>query len=113
MSKNLFARMTRVINEVRKQHDGMLMSMQTFEVFLAVAAKDGISSNEIHKLTGIASPSVSRAIGDLGDWARRRNSEGPKLIRTERDINDKRHMNCFLTDKGKRLANLISMLMDK
>ncbi|MBZ5864361.1 MarR family winged helix-turn-helix transcriptional regulator, partial [Escherichia coli] len=78
---------------------------------LVVAAKEGIVSSDIRKLTGIAQPTISRALGDLGDWAQKKNAEGLKLIKTERDPNDLRNVQCFLTAKGKLLAARIAQLM--
>ncbi|MFB2563666.1 MarR family winged helix-turn-helix transcriptional regulator [Rhizobium sp. IMFF44] len=112
MPKALFSRMSAVMNEVRQlQDEKALMSVQTFEVFLVIASREGLASSEIRKLTGIPQPSVSRALGDLGDKAVRRDAEGLKLIRTERDPNDGRNVVCFLTPKGKLLAARIEQLM--
>ncbi|MBY3335517.1 winged helix-turn-helix transcriptional regulator [Rhizobium laguerreae] len=112
MPKALFSRMGAVMNEVRQlQDEKALMSVQTFEVFLVIASKDGIPSSEIRKITGIPQPSVSRALGDLGEKAVRRDAEGLKLIKTERDPNDMRNVVCFLTPKGKLLAARIAQLM--
>jgi len=87
------------------------MSIQTLEVFLAIAAKEGVSSSDLRRSTGIAQPTVSRALGDLGDWAVKKNSEGLKLVRTERDPSDMRNVLCFLTPTGKLLAARIEQLM--
>ena len=93
MPKALFSRMGAVMNEVRQlQDEKALMSVQTLEVFLVIASKDGIPSSEIRKMTGIPQPSVSRALGDLGEKAVRRDAEGLKLIKTERDPNDMRNV---------------------
>lgn len=100
------------MDEVRKvQDEKVLMSVQTLEIFFLVASKEGISSAEIRKRTGIAQPSISRALGDLGDRALRRATEGAQLIKTERDPNDLRNLLCFLTPKGKLLAARIVQLM--
>lgn len=112
MPKAIFNRLSAVMSEMRKLQEGSgVMSIQTFEVFLTVAAKEGISSSDIRKNTGIAQPTVSRALGDLGDWAAKKNSEGLKLVRSERDPNDLRNVLVYLTPTGKLLAARIEQLM--
>ncbi|NEH55621.1 hypothetical protein GR198_07705 [Rhizobium leguminosarum] len=110
--KALFSRMSAVMNEVRQlQDEKSLMSVQTFEVFLVIASQEGIASSEIRKITGIPQPSVSRALGDLGVKAVRRDAEGLKLVKSERDPSDRRNVVCFLTPNGKLLAARIAQLM--
>ncbi|SCW76938.1 DNA-binding transcriptional regulator, MarR family [Rhizobium mongolense subsp. loessense] len=112
MPKALFSRLSAVMNEVRKlQDEKALMSVQTLEVFLTVAAKEGMSSSDIRKLTGIPQPSISRALGDLGDKAVRKGTEGLKLVRVERDPNDLRNTLCYLSPTGKLLAARMAQLM--
>ncbi|MGV2169684.1 MarR family winged helix-turn-helix transcriptional regulator [Agrobacterium sp. 16-172Ci] len=112
MPRTIFSRLSAVLGEVRQLQDGKAgISVQALEVFTCIAAKEGISSSELRKNTGIPQPSVSRALGDLGDWAGRRGAEGLKLIRTERDPLDQRNVVCFLTPTGKLLAARIEQLM--
>ena len=113
MPKSIFSRLSAVMSEMRKlqEKEKGVMSIQTLEVFLAIAAKEGVSSSDLRRSTGIAQPTVSRALGDLGDWAVKKNSEGLKLVRTERDPSDMRNVLCFLTPTGKLLAARIEQLM--
>ncbi|MGQ2968911.1 MAG: hypothetical protein ACT6RF_09205 [Allorhizobium sp.] len=86
------------------------MTLQTLQVYLEIAAQPGISSVEIRQKTGIAQPTVSRTLGDLGEWAIRRDEPGLDLVRTERDPTDQRNVLAYLTTKGKLLAHRLEQV---
>ncbi len=109
MPNTLFNRFSAVLTEMRELQANM--TVQTMQVFMTIAGHDQIAATEIKKLTGIPQPSVSRALGDLGEFAHRRGEEGLKLVKTERDPNDLRNTLCMLTPVGKLLAARIEQLM--
>lgn len=109
MSNILFSRLSVVLTEMRERQANM--TVQTLQVFMVVAAKGEINSVEIRKILGIPQPSVSRALGDLGEWAQRRGQEGLNLVKTERDLVDQRNTVSSLTPQGKALAAKIEQIM--
>jgi DNA-binding MarR family transcriptional regulator len=86
------------------------MSIQSIELFLAVAIKEDRTINELASATGVAPPMVSRLASDMGD-VNRYHQPGYDLVDTRPDIMDRRYNRTRLTPKGKALAGQVLKAM--
>ncbi|MGG9998958.1 MarR family winged helix-turn-helix transcriptional regulator [Pseudovibrio ascidiaceicola] len=75
-------------------------------VFLCVAAKPGISTNELVEQTGLSQASISRNLTALGK-IHRNGKPGFDVVQCVEDPNDRRRNVSFLAPKGKYLLEEI------
>ncbi len=96
------------VTAMREEEDqGEIITLQAFDVLLAVAIQPGITSAEIMQRTRLAQTSVSRYVNKLGTDANPLKS-GHKLIEAVPDPREPRRLVVYLTDKGKaRMARIV------
>lgn len=98
----------RIIREFRKLHPDVTAG--TIEAFLVIAQNPGIYIRTLGDRIGASGAGVSRYVAYLGAWDRRK-QPGFGLIETQEDFHDRRYRHCYLTEKGKRVAEDISMIL--
>ena len=86
------------------------MSIQSIELFGAIAIKEDCTINELANATGVAVPMVSRQPADMGD-VNRYHQPGFDLVDTRPDVMDRRFNRTRLTQKGKALAGQVLKAM--
>ena len=86
------------------------LNLHTVVIFLRAAHADRLGqpleSWELARLIGKASSTVSRNLGVLGDWSRKR-QPGMGLITAQPDAMDRRRKPIRLTPKGRQLLRMI------
>jgi DNA-binding MarR family transcriptional regulator len=89
------------------RHFGDRMTMEALHVFLEIGQQPGLTMREISETTGLALASVSRNLYSLGQ-RHRDGTPGFDLIITQRDSNEGRRFQAFLTSRGERYARLLT-----
>lgn len=84
-----------VETEVNKHARAYGLKIEGVRVLFRLLAKDHLSVNELARLTGIETSTLSRLLD-------RMSAKG--LLRRSRDVNDKRSVLVSLTTKGRKLA---------
>jgi len=86
---------SQVETEVNKHARAYGLKIEGVRVLFRLLAKDNLSVNELARLTGIETSTLSRLLDRMSDKG---------LLRRTRDVNDKRSVLVGLTPKGRKLA---------
>jgi DNA-binding MarR family transcriptional regulator len=86
---------SQVETEVNKHARAYGLKIEGVRVLFRLLAKDNLSVNELARLTGIETSTLSRLLDRMSDKG---------LLRRTRDANDKRSVLVSLTTKGRKLA---------
>ena len=86
---------SQVETEVNKHARAYGLKIEGVRVLFRLLAKDNLSVNELARLTGIETSTLSRLLDRMSDKG---------LLRRTRDANDKRSVLLSLTTKGRKLA---------
>lgn len=88
------------------------LPMQTFHVFLEIAAEEGIDTRTLASRTDIQSGPLSRNTGILSSYIEVKNGEkkkrGYELIEARPDLYNRKSLSYYLTPKGKQLLFIIN-----
>lgn len=85
--------------------------MQLATTFLWIACHDGCRQEDLIEATSMSASSVSRNVSWLGA-KHRTGKEGLRLVRRERDPEDRKRWRVYLTPKGVQFARLIEKQME-
>lgn len=100
----------RAIDEFRKINTNTEITSTLVQVFLAVAEKEGRTFIEIANITGVATSTVSRVMGVLGEYGSR-GSQPLNLVVMKPNLQDRRERLCYLTHKGRMLAESLQEIL--
>lgn len=98
-----------LVREFRKLH--IDMSAGTMEAYLTIAANPGISVGGLAEKLGCSGGGASRYVSLLGDWDRKKNP-GYGLVEAREDPIDRRYRGVYLTEKGRRMAEDIGIIIE-
>jgi DNA-binding MarR family transcriptional regulator len=105
--------LTRLHNAIRlclAKHPGLTLSQ--LDVLLTIALTPGRQQSDIAEAVGLSSSAVSRNLRMLSKGRKDTvNRTSLKLIRTERDNDDERIMQVYLSDNGEQFIQLLSDLL--
>ena len=79
------------------------------QVFLVVAQKEPILYDDIERTLGLSNASVSRTVNALSD-VHRTGREGLRLLKVEKDPEERRRYLCSLSSRGRALLRQIKSL---
>lgn len=85
--------------------------MQTAMCFLYVALKPGIPMKDLSEAIGLSQAACSRNVAALSEW-HRFNSPGHNLVKAEIDPTERRRKRVYLTERGRRIATSLSLIID-
>lgn len=102
-------RLLMVIAEFRKMDPSV--QTDTINVFCLIVKHPGITSRQIHDMTGMSQSAISRHIAELSDinWKK---EPGMGLVETFEDLADRRAKCGYLTHKGRTVAAQVVRLLD-
>jgi DNA-binding MarR family transcriptional regulator len=104
------ARLHNAIRLCLAKHPGLTLSQ--LDVLLTIALTSGRQQSDIAEAVGLSSSAVSRTLRLLSKGRKDTvNKTSLKLIRTERDEEDERIMQVYLTDSGEQFIQLLSDLL--
>ena len=87
------------------------MPMQQADVLLAIAAKPGLTMNELSKLTGLSQSSISRNVSAMSKY-HRLGKEGLNLVEAVTDPRETRRRLVYLTPHGKMFITKLLRTLD-
>lgn len=85
--------------------------MQLATTFFWIASHDGCRQEDLVHATSMTAGSVSRNVSWLGS-KHRLGKEGLKLVRRERDPDDRKRWRLYLTPKGQQFMRLIEKQLE-
>ena len=97
----------KILEILRRASDTNEMPAQLISTFLYVASHEGCNQEDLMKVTGMSSSSVSRCVLWLTGQHRLDHRDGLKWIRRVRDEVDWRCYRLFLTAEGKGVVEQI------
>jgi len=99
-----------IIRYVRKELNPE-MPIQQMAILLEIQKKEGITMYDLGRELGITPGSMSRNISALSIYMKKGEKRGLDLVTTRPDLNERRRLACFLTDKGKNtMAELMELM---
>ena len=112
MNNRVYATSFITLRKLQKAVDAMrlldpTMPLQTLTAFLLIAFEEGQSITQIGNKIGISQSSTSRNISSLSSWSWKK-TKGLELIEYRQDPMNLAVKNVYLTNKGKRLAEIMA-----
>jgi DNA-binding MarR family transcriptional regulator len=101
-------KLANVIRFVRKDLNAE-MPIQQLAILIEIQKNEGVTMYELGRELGITPGSMSRNISALSLYIKKGEKKGLDLVTTRPDLNQRRRLACFLTDKGR---NIMAEILD-
>lgn len=106
----LIEKLASVLGYVRRELSPE-MPIQQLAILIEIQKSEGITMYELGRKLGITPGSMSRNVAVLSLYMKKGERRGLDLVTTRPDLNERRRLACFLTEKGKKTMTEIMALL--